>query len=240
MLLLPVAAWSMVLRGGGSAGGGSPTSVERTGSVVHFGSSADSGTQSITAPSDAEFMVVFISGYPGGSTCRAGGAALTYNSVSMTASFVTPKAGTAECDATRQTVAIHTLDAPATGSNTLAWNLGDTGDATEGLNYNVAFYKGVSGTPVKATGGQASYDADTDITSGALTTEASKDLVVCVADAYTGGDTAMSAGVTSVATDTYNSNTYRFAEGVPSGSSTTITYNQSDQYSAMGCIVIDN
>lgn len=243
--LLPACCYSTdILRGSFEAGGAPPaTEVTRTGDVLNIGSNTDSGSQSITAPSDAEFMVVFVGGFPGdgGATgCRVPQGSLTYNSAALTMSYVTPDGE--ECSPGRQSVTVFTLLSPSTGANTLAWDWNGTGNTPEGVNINILFYKNVANSsPVKATGGHASTETATDITTGAMTTSADADRIVCAVDTYSGGDTdTVSGGVSSLANGAYNSNDYRIFDGQASSTSATIVYNQSDQYSAMACVVIAN
>jgi len=83
---------------------------ERTGSIIEIQSSANSGLQAVTAPADAELMVVCVACYYGAADYLTGGSLPTYNSVDMTLS--------ADYDSgTNCNACIWTLEDPATGEN---------------------------------------------------------------------------------------------------------------------------
>lgn len=150
--------------------------VTRTGSVIEIDSSANSGSQSITVPTDAEIMVVAVAGYlsSGGSNYFSGtpptigGSAMTLGRDD-------------DGDGTYLIQCIFYKTSPATGSQTFAWDWATAAAATLGTQMHIAFYKGSNTSPLGAAGG--SQDPDNSATTGSLVV-ASGDAVFVAAVAY--------------------------------------------------------
>lgn len=133
--------------------------ITRTGSVSEIESTANSGSQSITVPSDATLIVVTVTGYTSGETAtRLTSGTLTLAGNSLTAQVVAA-AGTTDYDLAGVFYRVN----PATGSQTLAWDWNGTATWTDGGHIIYAFYKGVdTASPIK--------DSDTATQAGASST----------------------------------------------------------------------
>lgn len=186
--------------------------VARTGSVGKFGSGDNSNSTSVSVPTDAELMVVTVSGYHDTEDYMSDGS-LTLNGDSFTVSaHYDDRPGGID----NQKAVIFTLQDPDTGTQTLAWDWTTATDPMEGLNFFYAFYKGVDDTtPIKDSGGSNLNTAD-EKTTGSMTA-ASGDMAVAVADMYTGNTPQWSENVTVRETQTTNGDYAEYVEASPSG-----------------------
>ncbi len=127
--------------------------VTRTGSVIQIQNSSQSGSQSVTVPSDAQACVVIVTFYGNFNW-------IANNPVTLAGSNLTTVQKTDE-QIDNGHVWIGYKVSPATGSQTLAWNWGAT--PQEGANICVVFYTGVdTSNPIVSSGQQLS--ANTDLT----------------------------------------------------------------------------
>jgi hypothetical protein len=109
-------------------------------------SSADSGSQSVTVPSDADCMLIGVGGWTGGARVLMPMTTLTLNGVACTALQSSNNSSFDKIDFRR-------LVAPAVGSQTLAWDFGGTGAISEGALFLLAFFKGVDqASPIIGSG----------------------------------------------------------------------------------------
>jgi hypothetical protein len=121
--------------------------VTRIGSVGSIQSSADSGSQAITVPSDAEIIIVSVGGYHG-TASRFSGGTLTLNGVSLTVGRAD------DTSASLAMSAMFYLLNPATGSQSLAWNWAGTTAMIIGAQVYYSFYKGINkGNPIRDSQG---------------------------------------------------------------------------------------
>ncbi len=152
-------------------------SVTRTGSIIDIHSSANSGSQAVTVPDDAEIMVCGVIGS-------------TADSINDFLSGNPPTIGGQAMSMVRDDDdnfniilgAIFQKTSPPTGSQTFAWNWGGTNAMPVGGHILIGFYKGVdTANPIRSTGG--SQDLDNSATTGSLTA-VSGDAAFAVAGAY--------------------------------------------------------
>lgn len=216
-------------------GGGGSTAVERTGSIIEIGSNANSGSQSISVPSDAELIIVAVSGFYGDPTpISTSTGTLTLASVAIP---IINEVGDGDAaQSTKQGMVIFGLRSPATGTQTLAWDWGGTETPDEGQNITVGFYKGVASTGwLVDTGGEIG-NATAQKTTGEMTADTG-DISICVGDTYTGGVLTWGNGGTKIADGMYNSNYFELFEGSLTGN-VTVTMTSTDSYNVLGCVVI--
>lgn len=194
--------------------------VTQTGSTIGFTvTSTDNATQSITAPSDAQFMAVLVAGYTGDATaslfCNG---TMTYNGVAMAKT---------ECDDVSTALeqsAIFTLASPATGANSLHFDWAGSSSPLIGVQFFVIFLKGNNLTsPIRSHGGQAVTGNATATTTSL--NAASGDYVVAISHSSNTGAAATAytwTNATSASFVTTNSGTaqYGYANGNPTGSVT--------------------
>lgn len=196
--------------------------VTRTGSVTEIESTANTGSQSVTVPADAEVMMVGVSGgtsggtsnYFSGGSCTIGGASLTLGRDD-------------DNTGARISQCIFYKITPATGAQTFAWDWAGTAALGVGGHIHIAFYKGIhASTPIGATGGL--QDTDSDATTGSLTAT-NGDAVFCIGSGYgsTGTPTDLSwTNATELDDDTFTSLRGACAEAFPAGN-VTVTVTQS-------------
>lgn len=145
--------------------------ITRIGSITSVAiGNANTGSTSITVPSDAQLIVVGVSGFPiDASASFFSGGSLKLNGVALTAVATDTNSSAFEG-------ALFYLNLPATGSQTLAWDWGGTGNVLDGPLVAYGFYKGIDANgPVRSSSGvQAGVDPHM---SGTLTAQ-SGDLIV--------------------------------------------------------------
>lgn len=150
--------------------------VETTGSVVTHGSSANSGSTSVTVPADATCAIVFWSGWFGSGTP-------SMSSISLGSSMTIVENAAVSGGTSARGCAI--LVNPSTGSQTFAWDWSGTATLDEGCPYMIRFFKGVNtGDPIR--------DSDNTGWTGTATnsvtlTTSSDDYVVGVVQSYFAG-----------------------------------------------------
>jgi hypothetical protein len=134
--------------------------VTRTGTVTTIENSNQTGSQSVTVPADATLCVVMAAFYRNATNWIAANP-VSLNSVNLSTLKKTDGVNDVE------QVWLGYLVNPATGSQTLAWNWGNT--FTEGAVICVVFYKGVdTSDPVVSSGTQTNDTYDlTGLTAGA-------------------------------------------------------------------------
>lgn len=200
--------------------------VSRTGSVGTITNNANSGSQSVTVPADAELMVVGAIGYEGVSTYFSSGS-VTINSAALSVSRAN------DSDTSYGMVSLFHKVSPSTGTQTLAWDWSGTGAPDEGVTIFYAFYKGIdTDDPIKSEGGeQVQTDADTGVM-----TAATGDLAVAIAYAYGESETFTWTNATEVTHSHYGGDTASIAEASPSGN-ITITVGYGDWCSMCGVVL---
>lgn len=192
----------------------------RTGSPSSFTSNANSGTTSITVPSDATLAVLAVCGYDtvGVANYFSGGTGPTLNSVNPT--------GTVACDGNTAMLlgAMWYWTSPATGSRTVAWDFVGTNTSGAGFLFTYAFYKDLdTASPVRSSSG--GQQAANPHTSGTLTCQ-SDDLIVISCEQSVGSEqtfTWSGSGVTptEIAEFTqFNTADSAWAEASPTGNQT--------------------
>ena len=205
--------------------------VTSTGSVVTIASSANTGSQSVTVPSDATLMIVSAGGY------TAGGEATFWTTTAITLNSVQATRIRVDASNSEQSSVLYQLANPAIGSQTFAWDWNGTAAVTEGTTIIIRFYKDVNTTtPIRSNGGQ--YNA----TSGAATTGALShedgDMVVATFSHYWGTGPVTWTGATSISQPAqFNDNFNRMAEAALSGASTvTVTADENATESGLKAI----
>lgn len=190
--------------------------ITRTGSITVISTDSQTGSQSITVPSDANIMIVKVAGFFQYS--QAGEGTHTINSQSMTVIF-----GYGVGDYTD----IFYKTNPSTGSQTYEWDLVSPPQSTALLE--ISFYKGVDTADPIGDTALSAYSATPDTRDTGEMTAASGDCVVVVALAY-GDGSPLPSGVdwtnaTELSDNTYSLGAYSGAEAFPSGN-VTITATQ--------------
>lgn len=179
--------------------------IERTGSISLIQSSSDPSSDSVTVPADATLAVLFVSGWSNTANWLGSGATITLNSVGFTVRQDTSN------NTNPEQIALWTLVDPATGSQTLAWDLGDT--PSSGAEFVVVYYKGVDTADLIRDSGKS--EASEDVTG--LSASAGNMLV---------GGVACDSAITSVNDDSqtqvslaglYNSNYMGIGEELSEG-----------------------
>lgn len=188
--------------------------VTRTGSVIEVDSSANSGSQSITVPSDAEIMVVSAGGYASGTPNFMGGFPPTIGGAGMTLGRDDDNNGSLllQC--------IFYKVSPATGSQTFAWDWSGTSAPNLGIQMNIAFYKGIdTASPIGATAG--AQDGDNSATTGSMTV-ANGDAVFIAVTAYNNASlpTITFTNCTELTDNAFNGIQCGAAEDFPTGNQT--------------------
>lgn len=143
--------------------------VESTGTLVKIESTANSGSQSITVPADAEIMILGIQGSPADGLISEGSFTIGGSGLSLVIENYDVLINRA----------IYSKSSPSTGSQTFAWDLLDEND-NPGIVYYIRFYKVVSGTGSTAAGEVVLEDS---INTGEMTA-ASGDAVFAMAYGY--------------------------------------------------------
>ena len=150
--------------------------VTRTGSIIEIDSAANSGSQSITVPSDTEIMVVSVGGY-----VASGGSNLMSGNPPTIGGAATTLGRDDDGDGTRLLQCIFYKVSPATGTQTFAWDWAGTTTFTLGAQMNIGFYKGINtSSAVGANAGAA--DLDGSATTGSMVvTNGDAVFVACMA-----------------------------------------------------------
>lgn len=199
--------------------------VTRIGSLVESADAertANTGSESITVPADAEIMIVGVHGYQSISSYFSGGAGTRLTIAG--AAFTNLTQGDASTSFFMG--ALFYRLAPATGTQTLAWDWAGTDAPTEPVRIVYGFYKGLHATtPIRDTDG---VQSNLPYTTPSLTA-ASGDLIVAWGWGYDGADETGGSSWTnaSVVTDyptRYGNAVASWAEGSPSGN-TTVTWS---------------
>src|SRR5690242_20690674 len=120
-LLLPSVSWG---------------AITRTGSISDFVNTANSGTQGVTVPADAEIMVVGLTGSQSATASFFSGGTLTVNGAALTCLAF-------DADNTKFQGALCYKVLPSTGAQTLAWDWAGASAAEYGAIFVYAFYKGI-------------------------------------------------------------------------------------------------
>jgi hypothetical protein len=211
----------------GPAGG----TVTRTGSVTNIQNNANSGSQSVTVPADADCAVVAIEGYS--STLNQ----LATATVTLGGQPMTLKRSDQFGNGNQS--AIFTLVAPPTGVQTLAWDTCGTALFADGGQLDVAFYKGVDqSNPVSDAGGNglASSPAGTHCAT-ALLGAATGDAIVSIAYYYPSSNVTW-YNTTKVNDFIYHGSSGSFAETFPTTSQTVELSIDVTGYITMSSIVL--
>jgi hypothetical protein len=132
-----------------------PPSVMRTGGWTEIQSATNAGSATVTVPSDATMMVVFVTGYRTGTYFSTG--VVTIGGASLTVV-------SAEANNSAFKGAAFYRALPATGTQTLTWDWAGTSTPTEGVILAYGFYKNGVGTLRDAEGLQST-------TGGAITSK---------------------------------------------------------------------
>lgn len=109
--------------------------VTSTGTPVEIQSSANTGSQALTVPADADVIVVGVCAYESGVQVFTNGS-MTLNSVALTKNI-------ADADDSFFKGGQFYLVSPATGSQTLAWDWAGTSALSMGVIMVVSYYKDV-------------------------------------------------------------------------------------------------
>lgn len=192
--------------------------VTRTGSVTKITSSANSGSQAVTVPADAQLAIVAPGGVPNAAVNNYfSGTPPTIAGAATTLRRDDDANGNLLCQC------IFTYTSPPTGSQTFAWDWSGTNTLSLGAFIWVAFYTGVdTTTPIGATGG--SQDADSSATTGSLALT-SGDAIFGIGTGYNPTSLTWTGG-TEIDDSQFNGLTGGSAEAFP-GSATTFTVTQS-------------
>jgi len=140
--------------------------IQRVGGWTEIQSATNAATATVTVPSDATLMVVFVTGYRTGTYFSTG--TVTIGGASMTGV-------SAEANNSAFKGAAFYRALPPTGVQTLAWDWAGTSTPTEGVILAYGFYKNDGGALRDAEGKQSSTGGP--ITSKTLTASAG-DLIV--------------------------------------------------------------
>jgi hypothetical protein len=189
--------------------------VTRTGSSASIHSSANSGSQSISVPSDAEIFMLAVVGCVTTIGKFATDAVITLNSVELTCLVSN--------DFVDNFVAIYYLVNPPTGTQTLAWDFDGSSTFLDGGHLHYATYKGINTKcPFRHADGDGTFS---EIASNSYLILPSLyclsgDAIFVAAYAY---DANLPTGVTwtnatTLEGDSYNNSYGVTAEGFPSGS----------------------
>jgi hypothetical protein len=173
--------------------------VVRTGTPVLIQNSSQSGSQSITIPSDCQTIVVAISAYKNSTNWIA------TNPCTIDGSNVTTVRKTDSTSAINQNWLGYILNA-TTGSKTFAWDMGTT--FTFGLNISIIFYKNVDlDSPLVSSNLTTTDGADvTGLTAGAT------DMMVGIVSSEGGNATVTDNSQTEISVTSYNSEYHGVAE----------------------------
>lgn len=202
--------------------------VERTGTAVNINTSSDSGSQSITVPSDATLAVVFFGGYIAAGTHLASDVTLTLGGTTMTNVGHNPGT-TSGVDG----IWIRHLVNPATGSQTFGWSTGRT--FQYGILITIVFYRGVdTATPIKSSSLIDTINTPTASITGL--TYATGDMMVGGVQSDT-VPTVTGDGQTSINVSSQGAKGGGYL-GVAEEASTGAFYCSGLEYSGLGAVVI--
>lgn len=209
-------------------------SVSRTGSVTDIHNNVNSGSQSITVPSDATLAIVTANGFYN--------QANYFSSGSVTLGGDTMSVGRSDdSDITYEFSAIFYLINPSTGSQTLAWDWAGSNAPSSGVHIHYAFYKDIdTSSLIRDTGGQQT--ATGTATTGSMTAQTG-DMAIAIAHGYDSSLPSFNwTNATETDDDQYNFSASSYAEATPSGN-ITITATQTGgsgvtPYTTMSAIVI--
>ena len=152
-------------------------------------SSADSGSQSITVPSDADFAAIGIAGWTGGSRPL-----MPYTTASIAG--VNSVSVQSNNNNSFEKIDLRRLAAPAVGSQTFAWDAGGSGAISEGALFMIAFFKGVDQASPIIGSGQSTLTSDVT----GLGAAGAGDMMVGMSSSYDTAVTVTGSGQTSLST----------------------------------------
>jgi hypothetical protein len=208
--------------------------VVSTGTPQDFVNVANTGTQGMTVPADAEFMACGVVGFisavspfsgNGATALTIGGASMTYIG--------------GDSDTSKMTGGIFYKVLPATGAQTLAWDWTGTSAMEGGTHFACRYYKGINtGGAVRNT--NATQQAASPHTSGTLTAS-SGDLIIAYSWQFvsSANRTFTWTGATEVAAFANNGEVDdSWAEASPTGNQTVSTSVSESSDGGIGAIVL--
>lgn len=152
-------------------------------------SSADSGSQSVTVPSDADCCVIGIGGWTGGSRVL-----MPPTAISLAGSAFTGLQS--DNNNAHEKMHLARLVGMAPGSQTYSWDMGGSGSVTEGLLHFLTFFKNVDqANPIVASG---LTNGNVDVTG--LGSPGAGDMMVGLSAAFGSAPTVTGSGQTSMST----------------------------------------
>jgi hypothetical protein len=211
----------------------SSTPVQRTGTVTTISNNANSGSQAITAPSDATGIVVMTGGWDASHTNMFANGSVTWNGISL---------GSArnqfDTTASSNAGAVWAAQITDIGSQTFAWNWEGTDTVDEGGGIFVFFIKNVDwASPIVATGQDGTGSSATALTTGSMS-GSTGNLTLSVTARYS-TDAITWTGATKIGSSLdYNFDRLEIAETSPTGSHT-VTISSHD-YHVLVSIVLKN
>lgn len=204
--------------------------ITRIGSVTQVNSIPNTGSSSVSVPSDAEMMVVAISGFESGAGYFSGG--------TVTIAGISMSVVAADGDNTKFMGAMFYKILPTTGTQTLAWNWSGTNPSEAGVVIAYGFYKGMDTvSPLRDSDG--AQQAANPHVSKTLTAQ-SGDLIVAWMFQYAPSDSTITwTGATSI----YDSSVSvdgkgSWAEASPTGNQTVSASGSSNQDGGVIAIVL--
>jgi hypothetical protein len=211
--------------------------VTRTGTYASFNAAQNTGSGSITIPSDATIIVCGVGGWTNdvnpNNTFASGNITVGGNTLSKAVSFV---------DNTKGLIStLYYLVNPPTGSQTLAWDWNSTDDVDEGGQILCCFYKGVDTTdPIRSSSAVAETSNYAYVTSANLAATTG-DAVFSYSVFYVGYITgiAWTNATEIVEMATYNSQMVSIAEAFPNADLTvTATRYGTTDWSGLAAVVL--
>lgn len=196
--------------------------ITRIGSLTQINSSTNASSQSVSVPTDAELMVVVVSGYESVANF------FTSGSLTIGGDAFTAVSAGSNSDTSFFMGAMFYKVLPATGTQTLAWDWAGS-SISNGAIIRYAFYRGIdTSSPVRDSHGTQNQ---TGFTISKTLTAQSGDLILAWQHLFDAGTNTFSwTNATKVADATdFNGAAGSYAEGAPTGNvAITCTHTNTD------------
>lgn len=202
--------------------------VERIGSPIFISVSGASGSQAVTVPAGANFIIVSATGYedPSGTWFSAGSVSLGASALTEIETYIGLGV---------EVLATYRLASPPSGSQTLSWNFGIA--PFYGSVLCVTFYSGVDTTsPIVSFGGVVNVGPSA---SAGTLTASTGDLIVGLAITVLNSGTVNTAtGVTVISSLLNNSFRGTYVEGTPTGNTAVSCSSTAATYVGISAVVL--
>lgn len=205
--------------------------VALTGTQEFIGSSSNSGSSSVTVPSDATAVLIYWVGWESGSNISMSSLSVGGNAMTILQNL----ARSGDADAVGGAILVN----PPTGSQTFAWDWTGTGALGDGGGFIVSYVKGLdTSDPVRDSDVSAASDGSEIERTLTLTTN-STDLVIGIASSYaTNANGAPGSSGQTIALDNQSFNNVHIDLAYETGGASTTAFSGIGAYGTLVAVAL--